>query len=803
MTTNEDNELIDSFATESLEMLDEVEPIFIELSKSSSYELDADAIGAAFRLYHSIKGAASFLGFSNVAGITHTAETLLGMLRSGSIAISGSFVTVQLETIDVLREILRHVQEMRKDVGFEARKVEIVGRLEHVIAGRSLEGAESAGGIEAPAPAVPAAAAEALATPSAPAVPAVPAAAEPSAAADELPEFVITDEMRQRFGQESADVLDEAEHALLSLEKSKPNERAGLVSEAFRQLHSFKGNCGFMQLGDMEKLSHKMENVLGAMRDGTIQPDSRNVNFLLKSLDLLKTALESLMGGGTGAIPSCRGMLQFFDEMVLSGPAEPAAPAAPAEPAEPPAEEPAPAQEAAAEEAGKGAPEAASIRPAAAVPKAAAAIAPATVPAAEADARKGAAPVAAQAAPMGASAPRRDIRVDVEKLDALINLVGELIIAEAMVLRNPALLAVENESLDRGIHQLRRVSTDLQDIAMSVRMVPLATTFRRMIRLVHDTAHKSGKQAGLVLIGEETEVDKNVIEQIGDPLVHIIRNSVDHGIEPPEARVAAGKPAEGKIEIEARHEGGEVWIIIRDDGRGMNREKILAKATERGLVRGDPADLTDEEIYGFVFQPGFSTADKVTDVSGRGVGMDVVKKNIEKLNGKVRVKSVPGKGADVILQIPLTMAIIDGMLVRVGDSQYTLPLLAIRECIPRPSKDRITITPDGNESLLVRGELIPIMRLYEVFHKKGAETDISKGILVVVQSEDGPIGLLVDELLGQQETVIKGLSSYLGDARGFSGCTVLGNGEVSLIVDINGLIKLGAAQARGGAEGGE
>ena len=751
MSTNEDNELIDSFATESLEMLDEVEPIFIELNKSAAFQMDAEAIGAAFRLYHSIKGAASFLGFSNISGITHTAETLLGMLRSGSLSISSDFVDAQLETIDLLREILRQVQDVRKDDGFEGKKGMIITRLEVVMEGHAAKVTP------APQPVAPSAPKE-VPTPPPPPPPAPVAAAKPEPAKlpvippeEELPEFVITDEMRQRFGQESADVLEEAEQALLSLEKATPEERASLVSEAFRNLHSFKGNCGFMQLGDMEKLSHKMENVLGAMRDGTISPNDQNVNFLLKSLDLLKSALNTLIGGGSGAIPSCKGMLRFFDEMVLN-----AVPAAATEsPASPAAEPPSTPSK----EEPQTVPPKTSSAPSAPIPTPepkSTPIAPKKTVTASDEAPAKELPVSA--GPV-ASVARRDIRVDVDKLDSLINLVGELIIAEAMVLRNPVLLSIENESLDRGIHQLRRVSTDLQDIAMSVRMVPLATTFRRMIRLVHDTAHKNGKQAGLVLIGEDTEVDKNVIEQIGDPLVHIIRNSVDHGIEPAEARMAAGKPPEGKIEIEARHEGGEVWIIIRDDGRGLNREKILSKAAERGLLRGPAEELTDDEIYAFIFQPGFSTADKVTDVSGRGVGMDVVKKNIEKLNGKVRVKSVPGKGTDITLQIPLTMAIIDGMLVRVGDSQYTLPLLAIRECIPRPSKERITITPDGTESLLVRGELIPVLRLHEVFCKKGAETNLSMGILVVVQSEDGPVALLVDELLGQQETVIKGLSS--------------------------------------------
>jgi two-component system chemotaxis sensor kinase CheA len=397
---------------------------------------------------------------------------------------------------------------------------------------------------------------------------------------------------------------------------------------------------------------------------------------------------------------------------------------------------------------------------------------------------------AAKMRPAVPQSARRDIRVDVEKLDSLINLVGELIIAEDMVVRNPALLNVEDESLDRAIHLLRRVSADLQDVAMSVRMVPLSSTFRRMLRLVHDLSMKSGKKAVIELLGEDTEVDKNVIEHIGDPLVHIIRNSMDHGIESVEDRRLAKKDDIGKVLLEARHVGGEVWIVIHDDGRGLNRQKIVEKAMERGLVRGNPEDLTDEEVFGYIFRPGFSTADQVTDISGRGVGMDVVKKNLEKLNGKVRVSSVSGKGTDVTLQIPLTLAIIEGLLVRVGNNQYTIPLLSIRESIPRPPKEWITVTPDGNESILVRGELIPILRLHELFNKREAETNLSNGILVIVQHDADCVAVLVDELLGQQETVVKGLSSYLSRAKGVSGCTVLGNGEVSLILDVGGLIKI-------------
>jgi two-component system chemotaxis sensor kinase CheA len=292
----------------------------------------------------------------------------------------------------------------------------------------------------------------------------------------------------------------------------------------------------------------------------------------------------------------------------------------------------------------------------------------------------------------------------------------------------------------------------------------------------------------LKLVGEDTEVDKTVIEHIGDPLVHIVRNAIDHGLESPEARREAGKPETGTVTIEARHEGGEVWIIISDDGRGLSREKILDKARSRGLVHGNGNDLRDEEVFKLVFEPGFSTAEKVTDISGRGVGMDVVKKNIEKLNGRVGVRSRPGQGSDFTLHIPLTLAIIDGMLVRVGDTQYAIPLLSIRESF-RPTLRQITRRPDGQETVRVREEILPVLRLHEIFGKQPDTEDLCEGILVIVEADGEPVCLFVDELTGQQQTVIKGLSSYMGRVNGISGCTISGAGDVSLILDVGSLIR--------------
>ena len=390
---------------------------------------------------------------------------------------------------------------------------------------------------------------------------------------------------------------------------------------------------------------------------------------------------------------------------------------------------------------------------------------------------------------------RNDIRVDLRKLDSMLDLVGELVIAEAMVTRHSVVRNAENESLERAVHQLRRVASSLQDTATFVRMIPLAPTFRRMTRLVYDLSVKAGKQIDLVLMGEDTEVDRTVIERISDPLVHIIRNAVDHGIELPRERAGLGKSETGRLTIEGHHEGGEVWIVITDDGRGLNKAMILEKAISRGLISGNGSELTDNQIYHFIFEPGFSTASKVTDISGRGFGMDVVKKNIEKLSGRIDIRTRPGEGTAVVLRIPLTLAIIDGMLISSGGNRYIIPLLSIRESL-RPDLSQIFSTPDGQEVIKLREELIPIVKLDEIFSRVKNTRNLGDGILMIVEGEYGDVvALFADELLGQQETVIKGLSGWLKKSRGVSGCTILGDGEVGLILDIGSIVALARQKA--------
>ena len=381
------------------------------------------------------------------------------------------------------------------------------------------------------------------------------------------------------------------------------------------------------------------------------------------------------------------------------------------------------------------------------------------------------------------------ISVKIAKLDKLMDLVGELVISEDMVLQNPDLKGLELDNFHKAARQLQKITGEIQDVVMSIRMVPLATTFQKMNRLVRDMSRKQGKEVVLEILGEETEVDKNIIDHLSDPLMHIIRNAIDHGIEPAGERRARGKPAAGTIVLEAKNAGGDVLISIKDDGKGLDRQKILARARENGLVNRPEKELSDKEIYTYIFFPGFSTKDRVTEYSGRGVGMDVVTKNIGAVGGTVTVDSVPGEGSTLQLKIPLTLAIVDGMTIRVGKSSYTIPIISIKESFKAGEKDVIT-GPDGNEMLVLRGRCYPVLRLHRRYNIQTRITRISDGIILMVESEAGSHCIFADELVGEQQVVVKALPGYIKNfkkARGLAGCTLLGDGSISLILDIGDL----------------
>lgn len=379
------------------------------------------------------------------------------------------------------------------------------------------------------------------------------------------------------------------------------------------------------------------------------------------------------------------------------------------------------------------------------------------------------------------------INVGISRIDQLLDLVGELVVSESMVTRNNDLQGLELESFEKSVRQHRFIINELQDVVMSIRMVPLSLTFQKMNRIVRDMKKKIGKNVELTIIGEHTEVDKNVIEHIGDPLMHIIRNSIDHGIESPRERLEAGKPEKGMVTLEGKHAGGEVWITVKDDGKGLNREAILDKAMSRDLLKKEPSEYTDQEVFGMIFAPGFSTKDKVTEFSGRGVGLDVVSKNIQKLGGSVVVNSYEGKGSEFAIRIPLTLAIIDGMLLTVGKSSFTVPIISIKESF-KAETSNIVRDPDGHMMIMVRGQCYPVIKLYERYGLAANHHVVEDGIIIMVESDGKEVCLFADEIIGEQQVVVKSLSKFLNKVKGVSGCTLLGDGRISLILDPSELI---------------
>lgn len=375
------------------------------------------------------------------------------------------------------------------------------------------------------------------------------------------------------------------------------------------------------------------------------------------------------------------------------------------------------------------------------------------------------------------------VRVDAQRLDDLINQIGELVIGASIVEQ-------EWNSLQPGVAssslaQLGKIVRDLQEMSLSLRMVPIAATFRKMSRIVRDLGHKLGKQINFETIGDDTELDKTVVDQIGDPLLHMVRNAADHGIETPEERLAAGKPAEGRVVLRAFHQGGNIYLEISDDGRGLNRPAIVERAIERGLISKDDT-LTDEEICNLVFAPGFSTAQAVTDVSGRGVGMDVVRRNVEALQGSVNIRSEFGKGSTITVRLPLTLAILDGLLVRLGSEIYIVPLLSVVESI-RPLPTELKRVVHQGEAVHIRGEVVPLVRLHQLLHLNGCVEHPCEGLVVVVEEQGRKLALLVDELIGQQQVVIKNLEANFRKVPGLAGATILGDGRVSFILDVNAI----------------
>ncbi|OXI91827.1 chemotaxis protein CheA [Burkholderia sp. AU33423] len=697
---------------------------------------DPEDLAAIFRAAHSIKGGAATFGFSALTDTTHILESLLDRARNHELTLTKEMVDAFLETKDVLSDQLVDYRASAEPDA--AAAATICAKLERLKA-------ESGAGAPAAAAAAPVAPVAAVAAPAAP-------AAEPAASDDRVPDHVI--EQAVAAAHPAGDAGEGGPHLKITLVGVDAKDRELLTEE----------------LGNLGRIVGREE--VGADLTLWVESDVPSDDIVAVCCFVID---ESQIRVGRGTAPAAPAAAQparaevFAPQAAAPQPAA-SAPAAPAEPAAAAqAQAPQPAQPAHADHA----PQAAAHHD-----------------------DKRARPAAAAAS----GAEGSSIRVGVEKVDQLINLVGELVITQAMLAEtasafDPAL----HDRLFNGMAQLERNARDLQEAVMSIRMMPMDYVFSRFPRLVRDLAGKLGKQVELVTFGQATELDKSLIERIIDPLTHLVRNSLDHGIETVDKRVAAGKDAVGQLVLSAAHHGGNIVIEVSDDGAGLNRERILAKAAKQGMQVSD--NISDDEVWQLIFAPGFSTAETVTDVSGRGVGMDVVKRNIQSMGGHVEITSVAGRGTTTRIVLPLTLAILDGMSVKVGNEIFILPLNFVMESL-QPSNDDIYTVGNGERVVRVRGEYLPLVALHEVFSVEDARTDPTQGIVTIMETEGRRFAMLIDELVGQQQVVVKNLETNYRKVHGISAATILGDGSVALIVDVAALNRETRAMhgARAGAE---
>ncbi len=717
-----------AFFEESLEGLDSMEAALLGLDTGA---VDHDAIHAIFRAAHSIKGGSATFGFAQIAEFTHVMETLLDQMREGEREVTQEAVNLLLNSVDLLREMLEAAQQ---GTTVEQARVDEVQKALEVLLNGEVATPVTEAPTEAPPQGEDGSAAPAVGT----------SGDEPKATGWRI-QFRPFEHLL-RTGNDPVRLFRELGF-LGEISVRCDDSRLPPLEEMDPEIAYFTWTLELHSDAPRERVAEVFEWV-----DGDCELSIEPLDEAAASEDPApwdEGASEAVQADSAGAT-------------AVQGPPTP--PADP-EPAPPPA-----------------APAASEKAPTTAAPP-----------------RAPSAPtVEKPAVPAAAKRPKNDgggsIRVSIDKVDDLINMVGELVITQSMLSQ----IGGEYEDFDLaafeklrdGLAQLERNTRELQESVMRIRMLPISFAFSRFPRMVRDLSQKLGKKIELRLSGEQTELDKTVMEKIGDPLVHLVRNSVDHGIEPPEDRRAAGKSETGVVHLNAYHQGGNIVIEIEDDGRGLDRDKILAKAVERGLVsEAEAAQMPDERVFDLIFEPGFSTADQVSDVSGRGVGMDVVKRNIRELGGTIEVTSRPGQGTTLTIRLPLTLAILDGQLVQVGDQTYILPLVSIIESLQvRPQ--HINAVAGRAEVYQVRDEFVPVVRLHQLFGLEPRSERLEDGLLVVVEGDGQQVGLFVDDLLGQQQVVIKSLESNFKPVEGVSGATILGDGTVALILDIAGLIRL-------------
>ena len=574
-------------------------------------------------------------------------------------------------------------------------------------------------------------------------------------------------ELLTEFHAEALDHLQQIEAALLVLDEQPGDPEA--LNSIFRSFHTIKGVSGFLHLTPMHTLTHEVESLLDLARNRKLRLNSPIITEILKSRDAVQAMVQQITAAlENGTLPSqvipVSHLMRAVKRLAVPDAEKPAASAEPATSSSPETASP---QETEAETNAPLPPVLHFNESAASVEKAE----PAAIAQKTPDG----------AATQGKTGSSSTVRVNTDKLDSLMDVVGELVIVQSQLSESARVLGIENSPLQRNISQFGRLTKEMQHTAMSLRMIPIKPTFQKMERLARDLSRDFGKKVNFHVSGEDTELDRTVVEDIGDPLVHMVRNSLDHGLETTAERIAAGKTEHGQVTLKAYHEGGNIVIELSDDGRGINPDKILSKAKKQGLVQAN-AQPSKEEILNLIFLPGFSTAEKVTAVSGRGVGMDVVRRNIDKLRGKIEILSEIGQGSTFRIRLPLTMAIIDGLVVRVGEDRFILPSTSVQMAL-RPAKEALSTVQGRGEVLDHRGKILPLHRLHRRFGIAGAIENPWEAIIVIVENNGRAHALLVDDMVSKQEVVIKPLGGFLQSLAGISGGAILGDGNIALILD--------------------
>jgi two-component system chemotaxis sensor kinase CheA len=569
-------------------------------------------------------------------------------------------------------------------------------------------------------------------------------------------------ELLSDFILESRQNLADLESQLLVLERDPCDSEA--LNSVFRGFHTIKGLAGFLELWGVQKLAHETEALLDRARSRQWSITAEGIDVILESADHLRqwlSHLESALQHQPSEAPRADETLLGKLRALSAGTGQPEEPAASL------------------------ARLAAVVVPEKAVPEKA--VPEKAVPEKAAPEKNEEAPAAATAQPAKPKSETMAVKVDTAKLDYLVDMAGELVIAESLVRHDPELATVKSQVLQRKMAQMTRITAELQKTAMAMRLVPIGPLFRRMSRLVRDLSRQCGKRVRMETGGDEIELDRTIVEELADPLMHMVRNAVDHAIEPPAERERSGKDPTARLLLKAQHQAGQVVIEVTDDGRGLDSAKIKAKALQKGLI-APGEDLSETETNNLIFEPGFSTAAQVTNVSGRGVGMDVVRQHVEKLRGRIEIRSTAGRGATFLLKLPLTLAIIDGLVVAVGIERYIVPLFAVREMF-RPADDTVWTVQQRGEMALVRGSLLPVLRLYRKFGVKPRSENPTDSVMVVAEVEGARYCLVVDELIGKQEVVIKTLGETFRNVTGIAGGAILGDGRVGLILDLDRLMR--------------